>query len=895
MKKIFLLLIIFICADVFGQPIVNRAGQANTVQDARLAAQYNFLLPRYADTTAANLNLGIDTLGAKIFCYNPMAEFLRVKNANGTKFWMQVSGSGNTPGGGANWIVSGNGQILSNSLGTGGIGSANNYTVSLITNGQIRVVLPVNGLSLLNDTTNTKVMTFNPTTKNWGYSNWLGSGGGGSITASNGLTKVGSDIRLGGTLTGATTIDGDGNDFEISGVNSMYLRNTNSFSFGSFYIESNYSEMSGQTSSNVTSFIRTYGDSIVLYPHQSNLYIDSLSTITTFPRYNVMLRDTVNGKVVSVPQGLLGGYWTASGNDIYNNNSGNVGIGTTTPVYPLDVNSKIGVGGTQMVYLPNQTNFTGSIFYGNGGTNLSHTSGSTGQYNTGVGVNALDSAQTAYFNTAFGANALKNLTTGNSNTAVGVNAMISLKSGIENTAVGLNALYTNLGDYNTGIGYNALLHNTTGQTNVAVGDNAMKDNTTGLQNTAVGYRAFQSNTVGYFNDFFGYRSGENYTGGVANVGVGNYALGKDFTGRYNTAVGFFAGYDLQVSDSTSGYNVFLGSSAGDNIVTGKFNTVLGAGTTGSAALRSSVLLGYGATTSTNNQLAISDSITSYYVPNVPYSGSSSDSALVWNTSTKQLGMRAISSGGSGLTVGTTTVGSANSRAILYSNTGILKDSSIFVFNPGGELQVGSASDAGGYRLQVTGKTYGTDTAFFTSHARIAGIDIGVYGGSMGFQNNYANTSRPDLYFRTFNGSSTNGNIYFESGAFKVQMMANDASKNQLQVVYGGNTGYFNVGSHTSIYSSSGQELQLGSNGTQNQVTIASGRVGINATSPAASAQLEVASTTKGFLPPRMTATQAEAISSPAEGLLIYSTNGTGTTITSKGWWGYDGSTWVKLN
>lgn len=63
----------------------------------------------------------------------------------------------------------------------------------------------------------------------------------------------------------------------------------------------------------------------------------------------------------------------------------------------------------------------------------------------------------------------------------------------------------------------------------------------------------------------------------------------------------------------------------------------------------------------------------------------------------------------------------------------------------------------------------------------------------------------------------------------------------------------------------------------------------------ASAIFEANSTTKGFLMPRMTATQAEAISSPAEGLLIYSTNGTGSTITSKGWWGYDGTNWVKLN
>ena len=48
-------------------------------------------------------------------------------------------------------------------------------------------------------------------------------------------------------------------------------------------------------------------------------------------------------------------------------------------------------------------------------------------------------------------------------------------------------------------------------------------------------------------------------------------------------------------------------------------------------------------------------------------------------------------------------------------------------------------------------------------------------------------------------------------------------------------------------------------------------VGINTSTPDASAQLDVASTSKGFLPPRMTTIQRDAIAAPAVGLVIYNT------------------------
>jgi hypothetical protein len=57
------------------------------------------------------------------------------------------------------------------------------------------------------------------------------------------------------------------------------------------------------------------------------------------------------------------------------------------------------------------------------------------------------------------------------------------------------------------------------------------------------------------------------------------------------------------------------------------------------------------------------------------------------------------------------------------------------------------------------------------------------------------------------------------------------------------------------------------------VLIGHAQTGIGTTTPNASAKLEVVATDKGFLLPRMTAAQRIAISSPANGLLVYQTDG----------------------
>ena len=57
------------------------------------------------------------------------------------------------------------------------------------------------------------------------------------------------------------------------------------------------------------------------------------------------------------------------------------------------------------------------------------------------------------------------------------------------------------------------------------------------------------------------------------------------------------------------------------------------------------------------------------------------------------------------------------------------------------------------------------------------------------------------------------------------------------------------------------------------LSVASGtQVGVGTNSPDASAALDISSTEKGLLIPRMTAAQRDAISSPATGLLVYNTD-----------------------
>jgi trimeric autotransporter adhesin len=73
------------------------------------------------------------------------------------------------------------------------------------------------------------------------------------------------------------------------------------------------------------------------------------------------------------------------------------------------------------------------------------------------------------------------------------------------------------------------------------------------------------------------------------------------------------------------------------------------------------------------------------------------------------------------------------------------------------------------------------------------------------------------------------------------------------------------------------------------ITKAQNNVGVNTTTPDPSAALDVTSTNKGMLVPRMTEAQKTAIATPATGLLVYQTDATA------GFYYYNGTAWVSFS
>jgi hypothetical protein len=166
----------------------------------------------------------------------------------------------------------------------------------------------------------------------------------------------------------------------------------------------------------------------------------------------------------------------------------------------------------------------------------------------------------------------------------------------------------------------------------------------------------------------------------------------------------------------------------------------------------------------------------------------------------------------------------------------------------GNVLINTTTDAG-FRLDVNG------TARFQGETQ-----IGL--GTTGVINNL-------IFNSNRGGAGLRAGIYWSSGSSIINRRKfSGGNDNTLSFLVGTTTELLTIQEH---------------NGT-----VVTNNVGINNTNPNPSAVLDVASTTQGFLPPRMTNAQRTAIVSPAVGLIVYCTD------VTEGLWIYKSLGWTFI-
>lgn len=435
--------------------------------------------------------------------------------------------------------------------------------------------------------------------------------------------------------------------------------------------------------------------------------------------------------------------------------------------------------------------------------------------NTAIGQQSLKSNVHGSYNVAVGYKASENNFTGEHNTALGHSALMTNSVGVENTAIGKNSQKFSTVDGNTSVGANSLANNTTGNSNVAIGLNALNENILGSSNTAVGKNALK-HTNGNYNTALG-------TGALEMaLGSSNTAIGANSLKDY---VGPNFGFNTR--------NVAIGNNAGIDLKYGIWNVLIGSNISARGKVDNNVIIG------TNAGDLDSLSTGNVFIGNSTKIGHNASKLGYFNT---VIGTMAFAGSGAAYSTGDSVY---NSVALGYkawakeSNTIQLGNSAITNVNTFGSLRAGdTASSVQDKGLLVYGSTSGPTGPtgqFIRSKDRnnvLTFLDLDEEnGGSVG------------LYSTSYQGTNFVGiSAKNASGWTRPLIVELGASTNSLVI-------------------KESESVELVDGTIVKEIS--------DTTTVSESAALEVKSTSKGLLPPRMNANQRNAISNPKVGLMLY--------------------------
>lgn len=388
-------------------------------------------------------------------------------------------------------------------------------------------------------------------------------GGGESTTGGSGTTLNGSAIDLGGTLTGATTIVGNSQDYTETGLK-----------YYNFEADSAIWKLNGQK------FLHLGSIYAPTYPYGTSLSL-GYRALESAPNYGQIANTAIGGYALQ----NLG----ATGRS-------NIGIGysagnlLTTGSY----NTIVGVAAMANC----GTGADANIAIGHHALRYNE-----GDYNLGIGQSALEFNTTGINNTSSGQESMKANTTGSRNTAYGVQALSTNTTNNDNTAIGFQSLFVANPSAlnNTAIGSFSQSGITTGGFNTSLGSFTFQLASTMNHSVAVGNTAgrYSNPSSSGFNVFIGSLAGTGNSGGTStgdnNVGVGYKALNAYTTGTENSILGSNAG-DLMTTGSrnnafgsealgsltTGSDNLGVGRQAGNTLTTGSRNINIGTNATSSA-------------------------------------------------------------------------------------------------------------------------------------------------------------------------------------------------------------------------------------------------------------------------------------------------------------------------
>jgi hypothetical protein len=555
--------------------------------------------------------------------------------------------------------------------------------------------------------------------------------------------------------------------------------------------------------------------------------------------------------------------------------------------------------------------YNGTAWVSNAAGNIYTTDGTlTGNRTVTMGSNTLSFEKDVYINSQRIGKGAGNQT---SNFAAGSQTLNANTTGNFNTAVGNTALRDNTtGSLNTAVGVSALLSNTDAFVNTAVGASTFMNLNSGSGNTAVGddagryFTGSASLTTANNSIFIGRRSaalGNNQTNQIV---IGNDAtgLGSNTTviGNSSTVTSAIYGRLLLGTTTDSGlYQLDVNGTARVsgmltvNNLDGTFS-VNRTGSNGSNSLTISPSNGTPATASAQNSIAIGASSQATVVGCI----SIGNGATATGEAATALGSVAGASGVAAIAIGYQSVAAANEFVAanyfytiqnVYFGSGKIRNSqagagTAYTINGSG---ANGTNFAGGNITIAGGKGTGTGTAgdiiFSTATSTASGTTLQTLTDRVWIKGENGNVgigASPNAAYKL----DVNGTARFTDHIY----IADTKS------LYGVGTTYnINISSTNGIYFRDATADRAGlkadvfrfENSVYTNIGTRGLLIGSFAGATNASALLEVTSTTKGFLPPRMTTTEKNAIGTPAAGLVVYDNTLTALNV-------YNGTSWVTL-